>query len=245
MHRRVFPISLGGGTRFPAAGSDLSGSAPDRSVPATLAPVEELLLGAGIGLAAGVSPGPLLSLVVANTLERGFGAGARVALAPLLTDAPIIALTVLAVDALPSPAVRGLAAAGGLYLVFLAAQILRRAPTARVAGSEVTASRRDLWQGVVANTLSPHPWLFWLGAGAPLLNDAWRRAPARGVAFLAGFYGLLVGTKVLLARVVATSRRRLSPRWYPASLAAAGALLAAVGVLLLWQATVGGGLGGG
>jgi len=46
-------------------------------------------MGLGLGLAAGASPGPLLTLVVSSTLARGFGAGLRVALAPVLTDAPI------------------------------------------------------------------------------------------------------------------------------------------------------------
>ncbi len=57
--------------------------------------MELVLIGLGLGLAAGVSPGPLLTLVVSSTLARGFGAGLRVALAPVLTDAPIIVLAIL------------------------------------------------------------------------------------------------------------------------------------------------------
>jgi threonine/homoserine/homoserine lactone efflux protein len=36
--------------------------------------MELMLVGLGLGLAAGVSPGPLLTLVVSSTLARGFGA---------------------------------------------------------------------------------------------------------------------------------------------------------------------------
>ena len=35
-------------------------------------------MGLGLGLAAGISPGPLLALLISSTLERGFGAGLRV-----------------------------------------------------------------------------------------------------------------------------------------------------------------------
>ena len=52
--------------------------------------MEDLVVALTLGLAAGVSPGPLLALVVSATLERGFGAGLRVASAPLVTDLPII-----------------------------------------------------------------------------------------------------------------------------------------------------------
>ena len=39
-----------------------------------------VLLGLTLGLGSGISPGPLLALVISTTLARGFKAGARVAL---------------------------------------------------------------------------------------------------------------------------------------------------------------------
>ena len=42
--------------------------------------MEAILLAFSLGLAAGLSPGPLLTLVVSTSLARGFGAGLRVAL---------------------------------------------------------------------------------------------------------------------------------------------------------------------
>ena len=197
--------------------------------------MKELLLGVGMGLAAGLSPGPLFALVVTNTLKRGFGAGVRVAAAPVITDAPIILVTLLAVGALPEGAVRALAGAGGLYLLWLALVTLRQARTATL-GSGDSAGAGDLRQGVVTNVLSPHPWLFWMGVGAPILSRSWEQAPARGVAFVAGFYALLVGTKVALAAAVAITRRTMTDRWYRLALAGAGFLLVAAGVVLLREA---------
>lgn len=190
----------------------------------------------GLGLAAGLSPGPLLALVVTNTLKRGFGAGVRVAVAPVVTDAPIILMTLFAVDALPSSAVRLLAAAGGLYLLWLAVDTLAQARSFAPGGLAEAGGRGDLRQGVVTNILSPHPWLFWLGAGAPVLSRSWGQAPARGLAFLAGFYALLVGTKVALAAAIALTRRAMNERWYRLALTTAGALLLVTGGVLLWEA---------
>ena len=47
------------------------------------------------GLSGGLSPGPLLALVVAETLARGRSAGLAVAASPLITDGPIIVAAVL------------------------------------------------------------------------------------------------------------------------------------------------------
>ena len=56
------------------------------------------VLGAGIGLVAGVSPGPVLTLVVAETLKGGWLRGAAVAAGPLLADGPIILLAIGVLD---------------------------------------------------------------------------------------------------------------------------------------------------
>ena len=47
-------------------------------------------VGIVLGLSAGLSPGPLLALVIAQTLKHGVGEGMKVALAPLITDLPIV-----------------------------------------------------------------------------------------------------------------------------------------------------------
>jgi MFS family permease len=54
--------------------------------------ITALLIGISYGFAAGVSAGPLLGLVITQTLQGGWRAGNLVALAPLLSDLPIILL---------------------------------------------------------------------------------------------------------------------------------------------------------
>jgi threonine/homoserine/homoserine lactone efflux protein len=197
--------------------------------------VRELLLGIVLGLGAGISPGPLLGLVLTSTLKRGFGAGVRVALAPLLTDAPIVLLTVFVLESLPAPAVRALGVAGGAYVIYLGAGTLRGARTAELSAARNSSSRTDILRGALVNALSPHPWLFWLSVGGPLLVNAWGDAPVRGVAFLVGFYSLLVGTKIVVARAAAAGRLRMSEWWYQRALLGAGVLLSVAGVLLIWE----------
>jgi len=198
----------------------------------------ELLVGISLGLGAGLAPGPLLTLVVTTTLERGFGAGVRVAIAPLLTDAPIIALTVAVVSTVSDGVLQALGMAGGLAIAAMGVWTVASAGSA-VAGAEDRSPNVDLWRGVVVNALSPHPWIFWIGVGAPLLVSSWRDSPARGAAFLAGFYLLLVGSKVLVAWLVARAGRRLGVDSRRKLIVIGGVLLTLGGGVLLWEAARG------
>ena len=86
---------------------------------------------------------------------------------------------------------------------------------------------------MLINWINPHPWLFWVGVGGPILVQAWRDAEWRAGAFLIGFYLLIIGTKVAVAAIVALGRNRLTQRWYRLVLGGSGGLLAGAGVALI------------
>ncbi|NMC50484.1 MAG: lysine transporter LysE, partial [Desulfovibrio sp.] len=68
-----------------------------------------LAAGAALGASAGFSPGPLLTLVLAQTLAHGPREGIKVAMAPLLTDIPMLVASLLALSLVQDrPAVLGL-----------------------------------------------------------------------------------------------------------------------------------------
>jgi threonine/homoserine/homoserine lactone efflux protein len=198
----------------------------------TLRAVRELAIGVVLGLAAGVAPGPLLALVIGAALERGFRAGARLAVAPLLSDTPVVLLSVLVLERLPDALVAGCSIAGGTFVAFLGIQELRSAPAPSRAEAPGTG-RRDVLRAAWINLVNPHQWLFWLGVGGPLLVRADDRSHWAAGAFIVGFYWLMLGTKVALAAGVAAGRRRLlAGRGYALAVRATALMLIAVGVLL-------------
>lgn len=191
----------------------------------------------GLGLGAGLAPGPLSALVIGETLRHGGAAGVRVALSPLLSDLPVILVALGAVGTRPrgDPALRLLASAGAVYLLLLAAQTWRaEAPAAVATGPAHGALRR----GALVNLLNPHPWLFWLTVGAPYLLGAGSAATSRVVVFLAGFYLALVGAKMALALVTARLRARLPERGYRVVMRVLATVLVLFALRLLGGAAV-------
>jgi threonine/homoserine/homoserine lactone efflux protein len=175
--------------------------------------LDALSKGTVMGLAAGFSPGPLTVVVIAETLRHGLRAGVKVSLAPVLTDLPIIALAALLLNRLAShPAVfGGIALLGAGFLVHLGLGSLRHRP---IAMSSSHPAPRALLRGVTANFLNPNPYIFWIGVGTPIILNALERSWAAAATFTAAFFVCIVGSKLLLARLVDGSRAFLSSRAY-------------------------------
>ena len=186
--------------------------------------MDAVALGLALGLGAGLAPGPLTALIVAATLDRGFAAGARVALAPLVTDVPIVALCVLVLQGLPDEVLAALSIAGAVFVASLAFDALRADDSAPARESS------DLRRGALVNALSPHPWLFWITVGGPILADAADSSIAAAVGFVVAFYALLVGSKLAIAGLVAAGRR---DSWRRAVRPVSAGLLALAAVALL------------
>jgi threonine/homoserine/homoserine lactone efflux protein len=144
-----------------------------------------------------------------------------------------VLLSVLVLEGLPDALVAGCSIGGGAFVAFLGIRELRSAPAAPRAET-AGAARRDVVRAAWVNLLNPHPWLFWLGVGGPILVRASDRSHWAAAAFLLGFYGLMIGTKVALAGAVAAGRRRLlAGRGYALAVRATALMMIAVGALLV------------
>jgi threonine/homoserine/homoserine lactone efflux protein len=189
-----------------------------------------LALGLSLGLGAGLAPGPLLALVIRSTMQGGIVAGVRVAFSPLVTDIPIIVLALTLAATLPDTALGALGIAGGGFVLWLGVEALRDTPTPAEATTSAPAPQRDILHGAMTNALSPHPWVFWITVGAPILGE---NGTGGGALFLGAFYLLLIGTKVAIAGALNAGRDRLlQGRGYAIVLRASALLLLATGVLL-------------
>jgi len=185
-----------------------------------------LAAGALFGLSGGLSPGPLLMLVISETLKHGTGSGIKVALAPLITDAPIVLLAITVVSQLRDiHFVLGLISVGGAtFLVYLGYESL----VFKGAELAVPGSRpQSLKKGIIANFLNPSPYLFWFSVGAPMVIKAAGVGLPGPLLFVLGMYVLLVGSKVVIAILTGKSRRFLKSRGYVYTIRILGIVLLA------------------
>ncbi|HER20252.1 MAG TPA: LysE family translocator [Chromatiales bacterium] len=193
---------------------------------------EYLVSAAVLGLAGGFGPGPLMTLVISESLTHGLRAGVKVSIAPLLTDAPIIALSLLLIARLQSNGwiLGAISMAGGVVVMRIGLYDLRRG-----ASDVDTRPRapRSLQRGILVNALNPHPYIFWFSVGAPIVVRAAHSSTAAAVAFVSVFYALLVGSKVVLTLLAAKSRGFLSGRAFDVTIRTLGVLMILFSLLLI------------
>ena len=167
--------------------------------------IEYLGKGPLLGLAAGCSPGPLLVLVISETLRHTIKEGIKVSAAPLLTDIPIllVSLFILAGLSKVNVLLAAVSMAGGLFILYLGYGSLK------TRGVEIPAKEPgagSLKKGIVTNALNPHPYVFYMTVGGPIFLRALDQGKVSAAAFFGSFLFFLVGSKVVLA--VATERSR-------------------------------------
>ncbi|MEW6262270.1 MAG: LysE family translocator [Thermodesulfobacteriota bacterium] len=193
------------------------------------------LTAAVLGLSAGFSPGPLMALVIAQTIRFGVKEGVLAAAAPIITDFPIILISVLVFGRLTQmgPIVGVISLVGGGYILYLAYETFSIKP---ISVEKATARPQSLLKGVAVNALNPHPYIFWLTVGVPYFLTAQKTDPMAALWFLLPFFGLLVGSKISLALIVGRFRTFLEGRLYLAIMKVLAMALFAFALRLIWDA---------
>jgi len=158
-----------------------------------------LLQGLALGATAAAQPGPFQAFLLGLVTRNGWRQALPAALAPLISDGPIILLVLLTLTRMPAAALAVLRLAGGFFLLYLAwgAWSAFRAASAMTSAPGRTIAAEPMWRALLKaalmNFLSPSPYIYWATITGPILITAWRDAPLLGMAFLVGFYLALIG----------------------------------------------------
>ena len=175
--------------------------------------IEFLAMGSFLGLAAGMSPGPLLAVTISETLQHGKWEGIKVAVSPLITDLPIILAVLFVLSHLTNSDffIGIIAFFGASYLIYSGIESLK----IKKDSVELNLEKKDaLKKGVIVNFGNPHPYVFWLSIGGPIIYKSFSTHVWATILFIAGFYIFLVGSKVVVALIVEKSKYFINSKYY-------------------------------
>ena len=200
---------------------------------------EYLLLGGGFAFAAALQPGPLQVFLLSSVTRIGWKRTLPAALAPLVSDLPIVLGVLFLLQWLPDGWTSWLRFAGGIFLLYLAWGSFRQWQRGPQDTTGDEKPPRTLVQAAVINLLNPAPYIGWSLVLGPALLDAWAQSPSYGIALLVSFYGILVLGNSLVIILFGTTQF-LSPKTRHNLILVSAVFLAGLGVFQLWKGFVGG-----
>lgn len=193
-----------------------------------------LVQGIGFGFAAASQPGPFQTYLISQALTRGWQRTLPSALAPLVSDGPIILLCVLVLSQVPAWLQRVLYIAGGCFILYLAYGAFKAWRSFDASAPRPESPVTGLPKAALMNMLSPGPYIFWTLVTGPILVAGWRETPANGLGFLAGFYIAMVGTLTGIILVFGAAAR-LGSKVNRALLGISSVALFCFGLYQLWK----------
>ena len=176
-----------------------------------------------------------MTLVVSHALAHGFREGVKVSLAPLITDFPVIFLSMYILKQVANidHFLSGISFAGSVFLFYLAWESFRTGNFDIEASYKAPKSLRT---GVLVNVLNPNPYLFWFTVGSPILLKGYGQSAACAASFLGASYVCLVGTKCSIALMAGQSRHFLRGNAYICTMRLLGVLLLIFAAMLFRNA---------
>ena len=173
-----------------------------------------LLVAITLGLIEGIKPGPLMAVVISETAIHNWKAGLKVALVPLITDGPVIILSVLLYELLSIniifQAILGFA--GTLILIWLGMDCFKKSKIN--FEEENQKDSHSLIKGIITNLTNPNMYLYWSLIGAPFLIDAYDLNASYPLIFICGFFTMFIILKVIIAILVDNSKEILKSSGY-------------------------------
>tara|TARA_B100000401_G_scaffold381471_1_gene283562 strand:+ start:1268 stop:1903 length:636 start_codon:yes stop_codon:yes gene_type:complete len=192
--------------------------------------------GAILGVVEGVKPGPLLTMVIRETLSGGLRAGVRTAAAPIFTDGPLVIVSLLAagwISTQPTILI-AISILGAGYLLKMGLECFTiEPPPSDLAGVDVSDSFK---RGILTNLLNPNVYIFWFLIGGPLMASVADEEPLAPVAYALTFLVSIIMVKSLIALAFDRTRGNLSHSTYKAVLSLCGLAMIVFAAGFVFQA---------
>ena len=194
-----------------------------------------LLQGLTLGFAAGAQPGPFQAFLIGQAISRGWRKTLLMGLAPLVSDGPIVILTLLLLSQVPDWFQRALQIVGGFFILYLAYSAYQTWKNFQADVPPTLPSRNnDLLRAATMNLLSPGPYIFWSTVIGPLVIQAWEISLWSAVALVGVFYAAMLSLNMVLI-VLFGQAARFGNQVRKAMLGLSVLALAGFGLYQLWQ----------
>ena len=194
--------------------------------------MEYFVTGLILGVTAGISPGPLMAVLISETLKGNIKNGLIISIIPVITDIPLIIFLVIFLKQMQyiDLLTRILSFAGFVVLLYYGIKdLLTDKIEINLDVSKISSFRK----GFITNLLNPHPYIFWGLVGVPFMING---NIIQMVLFVVSFFTGIVGSKIIIALLTERSKKFVQSRYYLYLIKFSGFVLIIFGLILFYRA---------
>lgn len=183
------------------------------------------IAGATLGIVEGIKPGPLLTMVIRETLSGGLRAGLWTAAAPIFTDGPLVIISLFAAAWIATnPSVLlAITLAGAIFLAQMGYECFGLDPPNM--DEDAPPPTGSFLRGVITNLLNPNVYVFWFLIGGPLMASAADEEILAPIAYAITFLVTIMLTKATIAYAIHRASGNISATVYRRLLAICGLVM--------------------
>ena len=194
------------------------------------------IFGATLGLVEGIKPGPLLTMVIRETLSGGLRAGLWTAAAPIFTDGPLVIFSLFAAAwiATNPSALLVITLAGAIFLAQMGYECFGLEPPNM--NEDAPPPTGSFLRGVITNLLNPNVYIFWFIIGGPLMASAADEEILAPIAYAITFLVTIMLTKAAIAYAIHRASDNISATVYRRLLSICGLVMIGFSIYYATQA---------
>ena len=194
------------------------------------------IAGATLGIVEGIKPGPLLTMVIRETLSGGLRAGLWTAAAPIFTDGPLVIFSLFAAAwiATNPSALLVITLAGAIFLAQMGYECFGLEPPNM--DEDAPPPTGSFLRGIITNLLNPNVYVFWFLIGGPLMASAADEEILAPIAYAITFLVTIMLTKAAIAYAIHRASGNISATVYRRLLAICGIVMIGFSLYYAMQA---------
>ena len=194
------------------------------------------IAGATLGLVEGIKPGPLLTMVIRETLSGGLRAGLWTAAAPIFTDGPLVIFSLFAAAwiATNPSALLVITLAGAIFLAQMGYECFGLEPPNM--DEDAPPPKGSFLRGIITNLLNPNVYVFWFLIGGPLMASAADEEILAPIAYAITFLVTIMLTKAAIAYAIHRASGNISATVYRRLLSICGLVMIGFSIYYATQA---------
>lgn len=152
-------------------------------------------MGFTLGISGAIQPGPLMAVVLGESIRGGWRHGIRFGLIPLLTDPVMIFMALFVVSALPDWALGVISLAGAAVLIRLGINGLKQDTSL----AEASKQPKTFGMAVAMNFLNPNLYIYAFTVHSVMLLRYWQAGIAAVVGYVFFFFAAMAAVNSVIA----------------------------------------------